>query len=97
MTQTVYLLPSQPLPAYAVVPHRRNTLLVVALSTAAGSAALYGASWATHSAFEAEDPSYTLEDLQSLRTTTTGLLVGSGVLGAAAVGTGIGAALIGPR
>lgn len=97
VTQTTYLLPDQPLPTYAAVPHLRNSLLIGTVVALAGSAACYGGAWAAHGQFVADDPTYTLDQLEGYQGATNALFAASISLGVVAIGGGTGALLVGAR
>lgn len=93
---TGYLRPGDPLPAYPRrVPEpepearggRRTGWLLASAGSALTSVALFGASAATADRFAQPDPRVPLGQLERQQRVTNGLVVGSGVAGAAAVGT----------
>jgi hypothetical protein len=97
VAQTNYLRPEQPLPLYPAIPKTRNALIVTTIASAITAGALYGAAWATRDAFDHENADYTLADLQSFRTQTDVLLVGSAAFSAVTLGTGVGIFVVGEK
>lgn len=97
VASTTYVLPTQPLPPYRAIPRTRNTLFVTAGVSLLGAVATYAGAWVSRGEFERDDPSYTLDDLERLQAQTSAFLVVSGVLGATAAGTGLGALAVGER
>jgi hypothetical protein len=95
---TVYLGARSPLPAYDIVPRRRNALLVASGATLAASAATLGAAWGAHGGLygDASDQGLPAEPILADRARTNALAVTSGVLLVGGVGLGVTAAITGP-
>lgn len=98
-TSTTYVGPREPLPPYRAIPRQRNVLLLSSASALVISGTMYGLAWAQRgdlfdTALQADATAGTLN---AKRDRTNALTVGSGAFLGIAVGTGVGAVLIGER
>ena len=95
VVHTGYLRSTDPMPAYtprAEVEASTGTRLragwfVASAVSAVTSGVLYGASAASANRFAEPDPKVPFDQLERQRSVTNGLVIGSGVAGAAAIGT----------
>jgi len=81
---TQYRMPADPVRSYPVVPKTRNGLLAAGGAQLVVGGVLYGASAAAQSAFHADDPERSIEDLDRLRANANNLRTAS--LGVGALG-----------
>ncbi|MCB9681090.1 MAG: hypothetical protein H6733_06415 [Alphaproteobacteria bacterium] len=96
MLRTAYLRPGEPMIAYQTAPRTRTALAITAGVSAAIFGALFGSSFGVRSAYFRTDSSDGAT-LDRLRTTTNALAATGIAFGAVALGTGVGAAAVGPR
>jgi hypothetical protein len=93
VSQTAWLAPGAPLPAYRARPRTRDRLLLASSALLAASAGFYGWAWTTHAPFA--DPSVTdLAELETLQAESRGLTAASGAtLGLGLTGVAVAFAL----
>ncbi|MCA9492629.1 MAG: hypothetical protein KC621_22000 [Myxococcales bacterium] len=96
---TSYLGVGEPMPAYAAIPRKRNTLIACAAGAGGAGALTYGLAWGARSSMYGLAASSTASEdqLDGKRATTNLLSVFSTTLIAGAAGCGVGAAVIGQR
>lgn len=96
---TTYLGPREPLPPYRAIPRRRNTLIMASASALVVSGSMYGLAWAQRGNLfaSASNQELSAKTLDAKRARTNGLTFASGAFLGVAIGTGVGAVLIGEQ
>lgn len=96
---TLYLGPEDPLPEYAAIPRRRNTLIAAGSGSLGAGVAMIGMSYLQYTSMvaAAKDPLFPADDLRAMRGSTNLLYLGGASLVGVGFGFGAAAVATGPR